>query len=94
MAFTRFLIYRKKRVGSWETQSWDCFMEMSQVMEEREEAAGMGVRGHCVGFHQGCEGHGYGMVRCLGRVADRSSWSKLCSRVGSIGRWRAEQEEL
>lgn len=69
-------------------------MEMLQVMEEREEAAGMGVRGHCVGCHQGCGRHGYRMVRCLGRVANGSSWSKPCSRVGSIGHWRAEQEEL
>ena len=94
MAFTRFLIYRKKGVGSWEKQSGHCFMELSQVMEEREEAAGMGVRGYCVSFHQGCGKHEYGMVRGLGRVADRSSWSKPCSRVGSIGHWRVGQEEL
>lgn len=69
-------------------------MEMSRVMEEREEAAGIGVRGHCVGFYQGCGTHGYGMVRCLGRVTNRSSCLKPCSRVGSIGHWRAEQQEL
>lgn len=93
MAFTRFLIYRKKK--SWELGDTELGLLYGNVTGDGgERGAGMGVRGHCVGFHQGCGGHGYGMVRCLGRVADRSSWSKPCSRVGSIGCWRAEQEEL
>lgn len=69
MAFTRFLIYCEKkkpwnlgrqraRIALWKCHRW-----------WRREGVG-----HCIGFHQGYGRHGYGMVRCLARVANRSSW--------------------